>query len=294
MAGNLVLLKGLLSKGFWFQVKGKLANLNVFSDLMSLDGMVKRTSGEDCGKQEGDYLAWTKTSWELQGAASWTEVGLEDLCRKDSSIQLFTTQRLKGPDDCRQLCPKLNKQGRMASVETPEQFAALKHTLRNISRVLTREVITVWLPIVRENVDWVDSYTKNKMSQPAWNPGYPEVDLKKTCAIFNAKSDGYVSWTCQQTGGSGGWFCACQFPELPFLTLRGLCKDSNIDQTYLPQNNPYTGRITYYGNIKTYSTFLKEDNQWKMEMFLYNTTATSDAVSKRFMLGKQVWTFELL
>ena len=103
-----------------------------------------------------------------------------------------------------------------------------------------------------------------------------------------------MSWTCQQTGGSGGWFCACQFPELPFLTLRGLCKDSNIDQTYLPQNNPYTGRITYYGNIKTYSTFLKEDNQWKMEMSLYNTTATSDAVSKRFMLGKQVRTIELL
>ena len=292
LAGNLLLQKGMLSRGFWFQVKGRLTNLNVFSGLMSLDRMVRMTAGEDCGKQDGDYLAWAKSSWELQGATRWTELLLEDLCRTDSSIQLFTTQRMESPQDCRQLCPKLNNLGRMASVETPIHFGDLKQRLRTVSNVLNKEVISVWLPIVRENEDWVDSYTGNKMSQPAWNPGYPEEDIKKSCAIFGAKSDGYVSWTCQQSGGSGGWFCSCQFPQHPFLTLRGLCKDSNIDQTYLPQNNPRTGRITYYGNVKTYTTFLKEDNQWKMRMSLYNTTALSDAVSKRFMLGKQQWMVE--
>ena len=108
LAGNLLLQKGLLSRGFWFQVKGRVTNLNVFSGLMSLDRMVKRTAGEECGRQDGDYLVWTKTSWKLQGAARWTEVLLEDLCRKDSSIHLFTTQRIESPEDCRQLCPKLN------------------------------------------------------------------------------------------------------------------------------------------------------------------------------------------
>ena len=125
LAGNLLLQKGLLSRGFWFQVKGRLTNLNVFSDLMSLDRMVSRTAGEDCGRQGGDYLAWAKTSWELHGAARWTEVPLEELCRKDSSIQLFTTPRMKSPEDSRQLCPKLNRHGCMSSVERPNHLADL-------------------------------------------------------------------------------------------------------------------------------------------------------------------------
>ena len=60
----------------------------------------------------------------------------------------------------------------------------------------------------------------------------------------------------------------------------------------MPQNNPLDGELAYYGNSKTRAKFLEGENQWKLEMSLYNTTALSDEIDGRFMLGKQNWTVE--
>ena len=83
------------------------------------------------------------------------------------------------------------------------------------------------------------------------------------------------------------------FTEHPFLSLRGLCKDSYLDQIYLPQNSPINGETTFYGTIGTYVGFQKDKNQWKMnETLVHNITAVSKEISGRFMLGKQNWTVE--
>ena len=50
--GNLVLHKHFYSTGYWSQNQGRVTNVNIFSGLMPEDGMVGRTSGEDCGKQD--------------------------------------------------------------------------------------------------------------------------------------------------------------------------------------------------------------------------------------------------
>ena len=47
--------------------------------------MVSRTAGDDCGKADGDYLAWESAEWVLKGEASFGEVGVEDLCGRDGS-----------------------------------------------------------------------------------------------------------------------------------------------------------------------------------------------------------------
>ena len=46
------------------------------------------------------------------------------------------------------------------------------------------------------------------------------------------------------------------------------------------------GETTYFGNRKTQARYLREENQWKMETYVFNTTALSEEISKRFMLGK--------
>ena len=74
---------------FYEEVFVRVTNVNVFSGLMSEEKMVSRTAGEDCGKQDGDFLSWTNSSWSLQGVSRWTEVSVEDLCRKNSDLQLF-------------------------------------------------------------------------------------------------------------------------------------------------------------------------------------------------------------
>ena len=53
--GKILIFKGYHA-GFWYQHWGTVSNLNIFSSMMSLDDMEKRTSGgEDC-YSPGDYL----------------------------------------------------------------------------------------------------------------------------------------------------------------------------------------------------------------------------------------------
>ena len=183
----------------------------------------------------------------------------------------------------------MHKNGRMASVETRDQFSKLKNRLRAISNTAS---VVIWLPISKQKDIWVDTYTKRKISMKNWVPGYPVNDSKQECAIYGPATEGYGNYECSYTGYLGGYFCSCDFPEHPFLTLRGRCKDSFLDHTYLPQNSPLDGETTFYGNAKTIASFLRDDNQWKMESKFYNTTALSKAISGRFMLGKQNWTIE--
>ena len=289
LVGNLVLMKAFFSTGYWVQARGRVTNVNVFSGLMSKDRMVSRTSGEECGKQNGDFLSWENSSWSLEGAATkWMDVSVEDLCLEFSSIQLFTTSGVTEPDDCKRLCQRMQKDGRMASVETTNLFIKLRDRLNAIPNSSS---VVIWLPISRQKGIWVDSYTGTEISMKEWPPGFPIDDTNQECAVYGPASGGYVNYQCER-GGEGGWYCSCDFPKHPFLTLRGRCKGSHLDSTYLPQNSPLDGQTTYYGNAKTIARYMRDENQWKMESKFYNTTALSKEISGRLMLGKQDWTIE--
>ena len=107
---------------------------------------------------------------------------------------------------------------------------------------------------------WVDDYTGAEISMKEWLPGYPVNDTKQGCAVYGAAAEGYVNYECSTTEGDVLFSCSCDFPKLPFLTLRGRCKDSFLDHTYLPQNNPLDGETTFYGTSKTIARFLKHFN----------------------------------
>ena len=268
LSQNLILQKGWFFVGtFWNQVRSTVANLNVFSGIMPMEGMVARTSGKDCGKQDGDFLSWKMSSWSLQGAAKWTDVSVEDLCRTESSIHLFSTQAVEKPDDCKYLCSKVHKESQMASAETPKLFEKLKDRMDMISSSSSRLAkMGVWLPMRIENNTLVDSYnTANKIPKPhVWNQGFPIDSENMPCMATNAGLEGYNNLPCLV---KDEMYCSCQFTEeRPILSLRGLCKDSHIDQIYMPHNNPLDGELAYYGNSKTRAIFLDGENQWGLEI----------------------------
>ena len=212
--GNLVLQKGVtLTSDYWIQNPGLVTNVNIFSGLMDIDGMVARTSGKDCGKQDGDLLSWTNSSWTLHGAARWTEVSVEDLCREFSSIQLFSTQRVTKSDDCKRLCENLHQQGRMTSVATPELLERLQRRLGMLAKKLNPEggnPLVVWVPVSPQNGVWLDNYTNKTIS--SWDQGYPLNESKRDCGI--ASPNGRIwNWPCTHTAYPGGWYCSCDFPE---------------------------------------------------------------------------------
>ena len=74
-----------LYQGFLYQCKNNVSNMNIFSKQLTYPEMVSRTAGDNCGKADGDYLAWESAEWVLKGEASFGEVGVEDLCRRDGS-----------------------------------------------------------------------------------------------------------------------------------------------------------------------------------------------------------------
>ena len=152
LAGKLLLAKMMAAPGVWYQHKGKVANLNVFSGMLTVESMVQRTAGKDCGKDDGDYLQWEQSKWKLNGLAKIEEVAVEDLCRTESSIEVFT-ERLESAEECAQLCSKVHPMGRIASVETAEQFSRLVARMTEISSEV------VWLPIAKTEKGWVDRYT---------------------------------------------------------------------------------------------------------------------------------------
>ena len=165
LTGKLAIFKG--SIGLWYQSKDKMSNLNIFSKQLTLPEMVSRTAGDDCGKADGDYLDWESAEWVLEGKASLGEVSVEDLCRKESNIQLFTAP-VSDIGQCMDLCVKIQK-GAMAAMGSPEEsqkfFSRVDEVLSPGGESTQAGVISpaAWAPIRQtSNGSWNDLFTKKQ------------------------------------------------------------------------------------------------------------------------------------
>ena len=279
-------------QGFWYQSKNKISNLNIFSKQLTFPEMVSRTAGEDCGKADGDYLAWESSEWSLKGKASFHEVTVEDLCRRESRIQVFTSP-IGSMDQCKNLCEKMQN-GTMTPVRTPNESQKM---FDRIDKVLTpngkptkagRVGQALWAPAIRQasNDTWVDLYNnKDPVNEITWAAGHP---TSESCAIYVVPWKAFGSYPCTLDTKVSIVYCPCFFPDSPHLTLRGLCPDSYIDQAYLARNDPVTGFLYFYGTHKTIARF--DGKKWKMTTAFYNTSASTDAMPATFILGKHNWT----
>ena len=270
--------------GFWYQARSKLSNLNIFSRLMTFPEMVRRTAGEDCGKADGDYLDWESARWALKGMTSLGEVAFEDLCRRESRIQVFTSPT-EGLNQCKNLCEKM-QHGTMATVrtlnESQKMFDRVNEVLKNEAGLIS---VAAWAPITQENDgSWVDVYNKSPVAQIAWAKGQPTSYL---CAMYVIPWKGLASWPCIANPKVSPILCACHFPLYPELALRGLCPNSHIDPAYLARNDPVTGYLYFYGTHKTIVIF--DGEKWKMLTAFFNTSASTDAKPDTFVLGKHNW-----
>ena len=292
LSGKLILGKAQLWPKLWVKNWGLYANLNIFSKVMSIDQMSEMMGGKKCGSSSGDYLAWGESEWSFLGGVTRANVEEEDLCRGESKIHIFD-QNVEKNIDCQRLCFNQHKKGRMAPIETKNTFEQLVAKQKEIQKVNPEQ--TWWVSVSGEDGwmsrsdGWVDPYTGNLIPEFVWQPGNPKPNEALTCGILGA--DSHVgNEQCIKTGGRGGFYCPCFFEQRPYLTLRGLCIDSNIDLLYLPRNNPADGTISYYGMVRSFGHFAEE--QWRIETSFPNTTATTFAANDGFMMGKHDWTIE--
>ena len=171
------------------------------------------------------------------------EVTVEDLCRRESRIQVFSS-KIGSLDQCKNLCEKMQN-GTMASVrtlnESQEMSDRMNEVLKDSNGGRNEAGMTsqaAWTPIRQENDgSWVDLYNKDPVKEIAWSAGQPKSD---SCAIYVIAWKGLGSFRCNVNIKSSLIYCPCSFPVLPHLTLRGLCPNSHIDQPYLARNDPAT------------------------------------------------------
>ena len=144
---------------------------------MKLSEMESRTAGDDCGKADGDYLAWESAEWNLKGKASLGEVAVEDLCRMESRIQVFTSP-IGQLEQCKNLCGKMQN-GTMSPVRTRSQetFDRVNEVLNPDGEMSKAGIVSqaTWAPIQQtSNSTWVDLYNKDPVKELAWAAGQPK------------------------------------------------------------------------------------------------------------------------
>ena len=160
MTGKLLIFK--LYIGFWYQSRCEVSNLNIFSKKMTLLEMVSRTAGKDCGKADGDYLAWESSEWSPKGKATFGEVTVEDLCKFYRNEPNFVYNDTNLTDMFNEF--KAGDKGHMAIVQTINTEGEGDPFYETVGLVTLEDIIEeiIQSEIVDETDVFVDNKSKKK------------------------------------------------------------------------------------------------------------------------------------
>ena len=256
----------------------KLTNLNIFSGLLSLPVLQRRTKGDKVCLGEGDYMAWSEMQWDLRGGAKSEMIRPEEL-KTRPMVNLYSARfPIK---DCQRFCKHLGTQ--MTSVSNTQKLERLlifcDEKMKDISD-------SQWLAVddIDEEGVWKDSFTGQPLNYtPPWMDGQPNGGRGENCAILSG-----CSWF--DSPCNNDLYCLCENTPRPILKLLGLCKDTLIDRVYQTQNDVKDiERLTIVGQ----STKIEYDQNrmlWLMSVVHLNVTGTSVATHTSFTLGKNEWT----
>ena len=275
--GRIILGARKVSKKSWYVLSNKLTNLNIFSCLLLLELMQRRTNGEDICLEEGDYLAWSEMKWDLQGRATIEKIRKEELDTKPL-VNLYSAR--VPMRDCKHFCENLGTQ--MPSVFNTTELGRFTEFCREKMIDLSHGI---WLAAddTDEEGVWRDSLTGQPLKYtPPWEGTEPNGGTAQNCAAF--QGCGWVDIPCDRR-----YYCPCHSQPRPSLKFLGLCKETFIDRDYQPQNDVKDiETLTIVGH----STSIKYDqNQmlWLMNVVNSNVTGTSIAPYESFILGKKTY-----
>ena len=104
-----------------------------------------------------------------------------------------------------------------------------------------------WISIGDEETEgtWVDYYTKEEPDIMDAVSGELNGGTVENCALIIIPWGGWQDWNCQ-INKVVPIQCVCQAQQGQiYLTLRGLCPDSNIDPYYVPRNKYKDGQTVF-------------------------------------------------
>ena len=298
LEGRLGLFKNYYN-GFWYQSRQRLTNLNVYSSALTIDKMISITDGDDCAAR-GDYLSWRESQWNITGnIRQESVVKEEDLCLRSTSNIVLFTDFFYDWEECMLFCEKFPNT-RAPSVASEKEFLDVMRAVEKIihdpqTGNLNPGAVSYayWIPITDSKIEgeWVDFYTSDSVNIMGVAAGDQNGGRVENCAIVVTVWGGWQDWECKASSASH-LQCACESKDQMFLTMRGLCPDSNIDNYFVPQNNENDSQTLFRGLYNTIIEYHEADHMWHLMAFGVNpkTVATSDATKHSFLLGTSEWT----
>jgi hypothetical protein len=292
---NKLLLGPLRWSAGWFSQSNKVSNLNIFSSALATSQLVRMTTpGEkECGLA-GDYLAWEEMQWTLHGEAALETVEREEPCAEQPEMTIYMA-KFPSMEACMHHCQKLR--GRAPSVRTLEEWNQLKAFLKK-SVYGRGPKVQVNLPVTdaEEEGVWRDFYTNDTMEHTLpWTGSGPNGGEKENCALTVSENQ-WRDAICDFEAA-----CTCSHVQRPYLRLRGLCSNSDINNLYLPINRKDDMRkLMFVGATNSEIEYSEQELRWKMTTvgedtglsgeMKKDTVAFSDSHFSSYVLGKHNWT----
>ena len=175
----------------WKAMSHKTTSVNIFSSALSIKKMQSITGAKGCG-DEGDYMAWSDSTWTLHGEALIEKEEREELCQEKSKFGFYSAS-FPEMALCMQHCEKLKSTS--PPVIRADDWLTVK---RFLSKELYKKGhnLQIWLSVTDEEAEgvWKDYYNDDIMDHkgPFTGDG-PNGGEQENCAV-QASENYWVDW----------------------------------------------------------------------------------------------------
>merc|ERR1711971_823263 len=178
------------------------------------------------------------------------------------------------------LC-KFSGNGWITDIRNDEDLQRVSSLVRNASDLCP----LIWLPLSdqRNGGIWENTNSNSVAKYLRWSEGQPNGLRTQNHAVLDVKSLHFLDFFDEDN------HCAyCTLSTNATLNLRGLCKDSYLDTTYVAVNIGKGFKLSgsFYTNIR----YDEAERLWKAENEKYPSfLATSDATRTSLLIGQHTW-----
>ena len=295
-----------------------MGNMQVFGRKLSSEEMIAITAGEDCGR-EGDFLAWKDMQWDVKGnIRGWVNVTWNEMCTRKNEVFRFVNTRAGHFDDHKSFCRRMHGSKIPADMDKPmleELLYYYRHAAMELKANDDGEMkwtahpdsgrcVFYWLPYrLNGNGAWTNDYTRQPLNFTNWGDNQSPNDANAGSCVFGEARESSETASATNQGGDGKWavhnppcngyggMCSiCEKPTQPMLRLRGLCRDSALQNLFTPVNNEKS-HLSYVGLSMTNIVYNTSSFLWVASNMGYSdVVATNGASQASGLLGTSEWT----
>ena len=284
-------VKGKIVVGKWnYTFTGKeeqfvwsVTNLQIFKNSDYLDlAMLTR----DLCKSQGDFLAWEKMSWKVEGKMDEVEEKEEKVCSQPTTYRLLLAERTD-QQEAVAICDKLGH-GRMEEAVNKEEIEELVRWVGANRQWDT--CINLWTPLTDRSQEGVfkSLLSGNIRYDIAWAAGQPNGNT-----IWNSVRIITETKLLEDVSSTKADCFVCRLQKSFAVQLRGGCKTTKLERLFYLGNTD-EGGLVYEGWKGSRIVYSKVSTKWEVH---HHTSpreilATINASVGSLLLGPHLWSFE--